>query len=316
MWAIDGVTALIPKSAPRATRSRSTARPWCSRSRARSVAALLFGLAPILHARKTDLHGALKDGSTRHDRLEARLRARRTLVIAEIALAVVLVIGCTVMVRSFVRLQRVELGFKPDHVLTFELEIPPSKTYPAPTARRVLAIASRIALRALPGVDGATLVDGLPPSRPINATTSASRPHDRLPSEPAVERRLLAVHRRPTRSRRSARRIVRGRDLAVRATPTRPLVVLVNEAFAAKFFPGTRSDRPAVIEMRRTADREAARRPSSAWSPTSSRPASIKPAGTEVLIPRAAVRQRCAIRRRSRSTPYGSCPHRSAIRRR
>ena len=91
-------------------------------------AALLFGLAPILHARKTDLHGALKDGARSMTSSKARLRARRALVILEIALAMLLVIGCTVMVRSFIRLQRVELGFKPDRILTFGVNLP-LKTY-------------------------------------------------------------------------------------------------------------------------------------------------------------------------------------------
>ena len=58
-------------------------------------AAILFGLAPILHARRTNLHGALKDGGPQATGSRARLRARRRLVIVEIALAVVLVVGCT-----------------------------------------------------------------------------------------------------------------------------------------------------------------------------------------------------------------------------
>ena len=66
VWAVDGVTALIPKSAPRAERDRARRHARCVFAVACSiVAALLFGLAPIVHARRTDLHGALKDGSPR-----------------------------------------------------------------------------------------------------------------------------------------------------------------------------------------------------------------------------------------------------------
>jgi putative ABC transport system permease protein len=74
------------------------------------------------------------------------LRVHRALVIAEIALAVVLVIGCTVMVRSFVKLQQVELGFAPDHLLTFELALT-KKTYPGATS---IAVAAHGLARAPP----------------------------------------------------------------------------------------------------------------------------------------------------------------------
>ena len=101
------------------------------------AAAVLFGMAPILHARRTNLYGALKDGSNRMTS-PARLRVRRALVIGEIALAVILVIGCTVMVRSFIKLQNVQLGMKPDHLLTFEIELP-TKTYPGTTGAQFWA---------------------------------------------------------------------------------------------------------------------------------------------------------------------------------
>jgi putative ABC transport system permease protein len=106
VWAVDGVTALIPSSAPRASEITLDSTAVAFAVACSIFAALLFGIAPILHARRTDLYGALKDGSPRMTGSKARLRARRALVIAEIALAVVLVIGCSVMVRSFVKLQQ------------------------------------------------------------------------------------------------------------------------------------------------------------------------------------------------------------------
>ncbi len=172
VWALDGVAALIPKSAPRANEISLDVSAVVFAVACAMGAALLFGMAPILHARRTNLHGALKDGSNRMTSSKARLRVRRALVIGEIALAVVLVIGCTVMVRSFIKLQSVELGMKPDHLLTFELELP-TKTYPGTTGAQFWDRLQQ-RLRALPGVRAATLVDGMPPARPINATISSS----------------------------------------------------------------------------------------------------------------------------------------------
>src|SRR5262245_10051151 len=82
VWAVDGVTALIPRSAPRASEISLDGTAVAFAVACSVLAALLFGIAPILHARRTDLYGALKDGSPRMTGSKARLRARRGLVIA------------------------------------------------------------------------------------------------------------------------------------------------------------------------------------------------------------------------------------------
>lgn len=166
VWAVDGVTTLIPRSAPRASEIALDGSAVVFAVVCSIAAALIFGIAPILHARKTDLHGALKDGSNRMTGSRAQRRGRRALVITEIALAVILVIGCTVMVRSFVRLQQVKLGFDPENVLTFGIELP-EKRYPGTTSD-VTWHRIEDGLRALPGVKNATLIAGLPPYRLIN----------------------------------------------------------------------------------------------------------------------------------------------------
>jgi len=284
VWAIDGVRALIPKSAPRANEIQLDAMTIVFAVACSVIAALLFGLAPILHARKTDLHGALKEGA-RATGSRARLRARRALVIVEIALAVLLVIGCTVMVRSFIRLQRVELGFKPDHVLTFGVNLP-LKTYPSPAP---IAFWDRLEerLQALPGVESATLIDGMVGTRGpwVESITFPGR--QRMPLEPEwnVDFGQLAGPGGFTKT--LGGRIVRGRDLDARDTATAPLVLIVNEAFAKKFFPHEDAlGREVTVFL--------------TGNPKTERPARIvgvyadmknqgpdKPAGTELVVPRA-----------------------------
>jgi putative ABC transport system permease protein len=234
VWAIDGVTALIPRSAPRA--SEISLDSWavifaiaCS-----LLASLLFGAAPILHVRKTDLHGALKEGSNRMAGSKSRLRARRILVITEIALAVVLVIGCITMVRSFVRLQNVELGFKPEHVLTFGIELP-AKTYPNATGD---AFWHRLEdrLRAIPGVKHASILSGMPTTRLLNAATTLFP--GRTPPPEGVWRVDYRHFVGTDTIETLGARLVAGRAIAASDTPDSPPVVMINEAFAAKFFPG------------------------------------------------------------------------------
>ena len=242
LWAVDGVTALIPKSAPRANEIALDATSVVFAVACAFAASLLFGMAPILHARRTNLYGALKDGSNRMTGTPTRLRVRRALVIGEIALAVVLVIGCTVMVRSFIRLQQVELGFKPDHVLTFELELPP-KAYPKTTGA-VFWERLEQRLRALPGVKSAALIDELPPARPINANDICFPDKKPIPGvaarfagEPIWNVDYWQVAGDGWLEAMGGR-VVRGRAITAADNADAPSVVMINEAFAKKFFKG------------------------------------------------------------------------------
>jgi putative ABC transport system permease protein len=255
-WAVDGVTALIPRSAPRSTEIALDGTAVVFAVACSLAAALLFGLAPILHARRTDLHGALKDGSPRMTGTKARLRARRALVIAEIALAVVLVIGCTVMVRSFVRLQQVDVGFRPDHLLTFDLELR-HKKFPGDTPD-VFWHRLQDRLRALPGVTGVTLLDELPPSRPLQAGDIRFPGRMQLPGEIWTfdYRQVVGDDFVAT----LGARLIQGRALLASDTGDAPPACLVNEAFARRFFPdedpigkrveifGTEPPRPPIYQ--------------------------------------------------------------------
>jgi putative ABC transport system permease protein len=166
---------------------------------------------------------------------KARLRARRALVITEIALAVVLVIGCTVMVRSFVRLQHVELGFNPDRVLTFGIELP-QKKYPEASGdvfwRRHLE-----RMRALPGVTGVAMLGGMLPARPLNANDIEFVGKTRTPDSPPWNVDYWQVVADDTLDALGAR-IVRGRGITRADVDGAPTVVVINEAFAKKFYPG------------------------------------------------------------------------------
>jgi putative ABC transport system permease protein len=161
---------------------------------------------------------------------------RRALVIAEIALAVVLVIGCSVMVRSFLRLQQVDLGFQPDHVLTFGIELP-TKTYAADTGDPFWhRLHDR--LSGLPGVTSAGLMMGVPPIRRLNANDMAFPGRNmRDPDEPVWNVDYWQIITEDGLDALGAR-VVKGRALTTADGDGAPNVVLVNEAFVAKFFKG------------------------------------------------------------------------------
>ena len=110
---------------------------------------LLFGLAPAIQAARPALHGMLKDG-VRSSHRGSGLRA--TLVVSEVALAIVLLIGAGLMLKSFRRWIAVDPGFNPARVLTLNVSLPGAK-YPSPEQRVAFYDQLRHAIAALPGVE-------------------------------------------------------------------------------------------------------------------------------------------------------------------
>jgi putative ABC transport system permease protein len=116
------------------------------------AAALIFGIAPALRAARPDVLNILR-ASGRTGGLGSGQRVRNIVVIAEVALSFVLLIGSGLMIRSFISLQRIELGYDPDNLLTFQL-LGSSVRQPQERASFVRELRGR--LEALPGVDSVT----------------------------------------------------------------------------------------------------------------------------------------------------------------
>ena len=132
------------------------------------VTGLLFGLAPIMHTRVKGLAIALKEGGSRGATSGARHHFRRGLVMAEVALAVMLVIGAGLLVRTVYNLTHVDAGFDRSRLVTFSMTLP-NVHYPQAPARAQLYQRVLGNLRGVPGVQAATAMSGLPPNRPVNA---------------------------------------------------------------------------------------------------------------------------------------------------
>jgi putative ABC transport system permease protein len=128
---------------------------------------LVFGLAPALQASRLDLHGALKDGGRASGGVAGQ-RLRSALVGSEIALAVVLLVGAGLMMKSLLRLMQVNLGFDPTNVLTMTVVLPAGK-YTDPNRMVAYYQQAQERLAALPGVTGAGAVSQLP-LQPGNTT--------------------------------------------------------------------------------------------------------------------------------------------------
>ena len=129
---------------------------------------VLFGFAPVLHTRVKGLVTALKEGGDKGATGAARHHVRRGLVMAEVALAVMVVIAAGLLVRTVYNLTNVDAGFNRSRLVTFSITLP-RVNYPQASAR--MSMFQRIIdrLRAVPGVQAASAMSGLPPNRPLNA---------------------------------------------------------------------------------------------------------------------------------------------------
>jgi putative ABC transport system permease protein len=129
---------------------------------------LIFGLAPIMHTRVSGLVTALKEGGAKGATGAARHHVRRGLVMAEVALAVMLVIGAGLLLRTVANLSSVDAGFDRSRLVTFSMALAVAD-YPQPSARAQLYQRLLDKLRSVPGVQAASAMSGLPPNRPLNA---------------------------------------------------------------------------------------------------------------------------------------------------
>jgi predicted permease len=199
---------------------------------------LIFGLVPLLHLGRDQAGQALKASGNRSTTGSARSRLRSSLVVAEIALAVVLVVGAGLLIRSFINLTRVDLGFTRSSLATFGLVLPGPKY----NAESRVALFDRLitSVRAIPGVQSAALMSGLPPLRQVNANDTD---FEDIPDGPQANQQQF-----PTQNvdfwqgvtvgyaETMGIPVVKGRSF-VETDATGAPVVLINEALARKFFP-------------------------------------------------------------------------------
>jgi putative ABC transport system permease protein len=195
---------------------------------------ILFGLAPALRLAGVDVNTSLKDGGRGSSTGARGKHLSSILVIAEVALAVVLLAGAGLMVRTFLNVYRASLGVNTKNVLTMRLALPASK-YPKPTDQIAFHERLKPRLQALPGVTSVEITNFLP-------TGGSSSFQYELEGVPPV-----SSQRRPTLSA-----LVVGPDyfrtMDVRPQSGRvftdvdgvsgPPVALVNQSFAGKFWPG------------------------------------------------------------------------------
>ena len=167
-WGLKALLAANPESIPRAR--EITLDPWVLGFTVLVAVAtgLLFGLAPLLHMSERAVTVAIKEGGLRTTANAGRNRVRRGLVTLEIAMAVMLVIGAGLLLRSFRNLTSVDAGFDPTNRVTFGIVLPQA-AYPDSQRRTQFVVDLTHNLERIPGVQKVAAMAGLPPFRQVNA---------------------------------------------------------------------------------------------------------------------------------------------------
>jgi predicted permease len=234
-WAgLEAVLAANPEAVPRAVEIGLDGRAVGFTALVAVATGLLFGLAPALRARAGNLFVALKEGG-RSTGGVATHAVRRGLVVAEVALATMLVLGAGLLLRSFWSLQHVDPGFEAGGALSFQVSLPQAQ-YPEAAGVRAFYDRLLAELRALPGVETAAAVSGLPPVREINANDTEFEGVETGPELPANVDYYQIVTADYFRALRVP--LVAGRGFRATDTPGSPPVVVVNQALAERFYPG------------------------------------------------------------------------------
>jgi putative ABC transport system permease protein len=196
------------------------------------LAGILVGLAPAMTALRRDLRPSGEEGGRSVSGGTSSRRIRRALVVAEFALAIVLLVGAGLLVRSWRYVNKIDPGFRPERVLVMEVTAPPTFTVPALLTDLYHRVLQEI--QAVPGVENAGIIDDLFTENPREHVLTVER------DDGTVSERL-----RLTRDEVSAdffrtlgTPLLRGRFFSIGDRPESPRVAIINDAMARRSWPG------------------------------------------------------------------------------
>ena len=243
-WGINLISSLLPASLPRANAIGVNARVLGFTFAVGLLTIVIFGLLPALQAARTDLRESMSEGGGAGFGTSKQGRLRRVLIVAEVALALVLLVGSGLMLRTFIKLRQVELGFSARNVITMRVPLPKAK-YPFPLTasdpREPAGVAFSDQLLArvvsLPGVQAATTASAFPLGAGIGwgkLLTIADRPATSFDQVPIVDFALISNDY----FRTFGIAVRQGRAFNSEDKSDSQPVAIINETLARRFFAG------------------------------------------------------------------------------
>ncbi len=233
VWGINGLLRIAPENLPRLGNVAIDGRVLAFTAGLAILTAIVFGLVPALQASRLDLNEALKEGG-RTDTAGGRAKiVRNAFVVLEIALAIVLLVGAGLLIRSFANLKRVDPGFRTDRLLTAQLRLPRTKY---PEGPQVAAFYQQLLdrLRALPDAEGASATSGILLPKLANSGSFSIEGKPQEPQEQRLELPFDAVV--PDYFKMMGIELLRGRAFNEHDVTNSLPVVIINDTMVRRYF--------------------------------------------------------------------------------
>jgi len=197
------------------------------------IAGILFGLAPAFSAGRIDLVASLKAGVRSVTSARNRISATHSLIVAQIAISLVLLVGANLLSRSLLNLEKQPLGFDQSRVLLAGISTRMANYKPENVGELYRNLYAR--LSALPGVRAATLAHYSPMSGSSSTSNISIQDHFDNPGEDMSVENILVG---PSYVETMGMTLLQGREIGLEDAPGTPKVAMVNEAFGRAYFPG------------------------------------------------------------------------------
>jgi putative ABC transport system permease protein len=241
-WGVYALHALVPQNVPRIGEVRVDPLVLGFTLGLSLLTGIIFGLAPAWQVGRANLHGTLKETGQSTSAARGTRRLRGILVVSEMALAVLLLVGAGLLIRSFQHLLEVNPGFEPRHLLSMKLS-PPAQAYPVGTPLQTFYQRVLDRVKTIPGVQAAGAISELPMSDSYSSgstffehtsVTDLERyaPMNNLPFTEIDYRTIV-----PGYFEAMQIPLVRGRLLSEADTSEAPRVTVVDRDFANRFWP-------------------------------------------------------------------------------
>jgi putative ABC transport system permease protein len=256
MWGTEALLALSPSEIPRMQAVSVDLRALGFTLAVTVLAGLIFGILPALQAARINLQESLKEGGRSASGAPAQKRIFGALVVSEIALALIVLVGAGLLLNSFLRLLRVDIGVQTSNLLTVEVNLPSARYSGNDWRAQRLNFYGQVIgrIRELPGVESVGAIDTLPLSGDQRVWTFRKEGQNLAPSERPVSGFQIAT---TDYFRAMGMQIRRGRAFTESDRDGSQQVAIVNESFARQFYPnedplGQRiiiRDRPEASEI-------------------------------------------------------------------
>ena len=235
VWGVDLMVTALPNEVPYWIHFDFDWRVFSFAIGIGAVSSVLFGLLPAFQASNPRLVDALKEGGRTGAGGAKGQRVRNSLVIAEVALALVLLIGAGLMMRSFMHLQKTDIGMNPSSTLTFRVGLPEAQFPENETAGRFFEqLIPKLA--TAPGVESAGATTSLPASGNIG-TSAFVLEGEPEPKQLQDARQMRQLTITPGYFQTARIPLLRGRDFNVADSKDAPRVALIDEDGARSWFP-------------------------------------------------------------------------------